>query len=188
MGQLGGGRPEPRRTDTVLAEVYSELRRLAAAKLKNERANHTLQPTALVHEAYLRLLGGDGGGVGNGPPGAWESRGHFFAAAGEAMRRILIEHARAKGRVKRGGGRAKLALQNVNDLAEADVDDILRFDGVFQKLEHEDPDAAAVVRLRFYAGLSIDQTAEALGLSGSTVDRRWSFARAWINRRLDESE
>jgi RNA polymerase sigma factor (TIGR02999 family) len=172
----------PRRTDSLLEDVYGELRRLAAAKLKGERVNHTLQPTALVHEAYMRLAGG------TADIGAWQNRGHFFAAAAEAMRRVLIEHARAKGRVKRGGqeGRAQRSLQDVNDLAEADLEEVLRFDEVFQRLEQEDPEAAAVVRLRFYAGLSIDQTAEALGLSSSTVDRRWTFARAWIHRRLDE--
>lgn len=166
------------RVAKLLPLVYDQLRSVAQRALATERPDHTLQATALVHEAYLRLVGD------RAVP--WSSKAHFYVAAAEAMRRILIDHARSRGRVKRGGDRVKLSLTSVADLATGDSSEILGFDEVFRRLETEVPEAAAVVRLRFYAGLTIDQTAEALGVSSNTVDRRWSFARAWLFRSMQE--
>ncbi len=166
------------RVECLLPLVYDQLRAVAQRALAAERPDHTLQATALVHEAYLKLVGER--------EIPWASRAHFYVAAAEAMRRILIDHARARGRVKRGGGgRARLTLSDVTDLASK-PDQILRFDEAFGRLEGESPEVAAIVRLRFFAGLSVEQTAEALGLSTSTVDRRWAFARAWLYRTLHE--
>ena len=176
--------------DELLSLVYDQLRQIAHQRMAQERAGHTLQSTALVHEAYLRLTGDS--------QVQWSGRGHFFAAAAEAMRRILVEHARARGRVKRGGQGGSDAVGghapsrrvplNVADLAdEHDPEQILMLDDEICRLETEDPQAARIVRLRFYAGLSNDETAEALGVSPSTVDREWAFARAWLYRRLRES-
>jgi RNA polymerase sigma factor (TIGR02999 family) len=149
--------------------------------MRDERTGHTLQATALVHEAYVRLLGAEGAGV------AWSGLSHFYAAAGEAMRRILVEHARKRGAVVRGGGRAALDLSGVADLAtRATEAQIVSLDGAFGRLEQEMPVAAAVVRLRFYAGLSVEQTAKALGMSGRTVIREWTYARAWLVRELSQ--
>ncbi|HET6249299.1 MAG TPA: ECF-type sigma factor [Tepidisphaeraceae bacterium] len=161
----------------LLTLVYDELRTLARHRMANEGVAHTLQATALVHEVYLRLAGNDG---------RFMSRAHFFHAAAEAMRRILIEHARAKGSKKRGGG-AKRVPMDLLDLAAAPAsDEILAFDEAFARLESETPMAAQVARLRFYAGLSIDETAEALGISPRTVDREWTYARAWLFRLLEK--
>ena len=164
------------RVANLLPLVYDQLRAIAERALSSERPDHTLQATALVHEVYLRLVGD------RAVP--WSSKAHFYVAAAEAMRRILIDHARSRGRAKRGGGRAKLSLVSVADLAASDSSEILGFDKVFRRLESESTEVAAVVRLRFYAGLTIDQTAEALGVSSNTVDRRWSFARAWLFRAM----
>ncbi|MBI4500452.1 MAG: sigma-70 family RNA polymerase sigma factor [Gemmatimonadetes bacterium] len=152
--------------------VYNELRVLARAHLRRERSDHTLQATALVHEAYLRLLGGVQ------PP--WNDRQHFFRAAAEAMRRILIEHARKRGRVKRGGKRQRVELSDVDLANSGDPDRLLALDEAFRRLEEQDPQAADVVRLRFFAGLSVEETAQATGLSERTVKREWAFARAWL--------
>ncbi len=159
------------RVECLLPLVYDQLRAVAQRALVAERPDHTLEATALVHEAYLKLVGER--------EIPWASRAHFYVAAAEAMRRILLDHARARGRVKRGGGRARLTLSDVTDLATK-PDEIVRFDDAFRRLERESPEAAAIVRLRFFAGLSVEQTAEALGVSTSTVDRRWAFARAWL--------
>ena len=166
--------PGPANAEQLLTLVYDQLRKIAQQRMSEERAGHTLQATALVHEAYARL-------VANAEL-AWDSRGHFFTAAAEAMRRILIDHARSRGREKHGGGRARFDFASVADLAAGDSSEILGFDALFRRLESEEPAAAAVVRLRFYAGLSIQQTAQALGVSSNTVDRRWAFARAWLFR------
>jgi len=156
--------------------VYDELRKLAAARMAGERQSHTLQATALVHEAYLRLVGDR--------DVKWANRAHFFAAAAEAMRRILIEHARAKQGPRRGGDRQQLPI-DVLDLAIADnADQILALEDAISRLEKEDTNAARVVRLRFYAGLSVEDTAASLGTSPSTVKREWSFARAFLFRIL----
>jgi RNA polymerase sigma factor (TIGR02999 family) len=159
--------------ERLLPLVYGELRTLARAQLRNERPDHTLEPTALVHEAYLRLIGAAA------PP--WSDRQHFFRAAAEAMRRILIEHARKRGRVKRGGpGRLRVDLSGVNLASADDADSLLALDDAFRRLEQQDPEAADVVRLRFFAGLSVAETAQATGRSERTVKREWAFARAWL--------
>ena len=168
----------------VLSRVYEELRLLARQRLASERAGHTLQATALVTEVYLRLI--DPGGALR-----FAGRGHFFHAAGEAMRRILVEHARARSRLKRGGGaggrRIPLEeLTGVADLAAADADpaEMLAVDEAIRRLEEQSPDVGAVVRLRFYAGLSPEEAAEALNVSPRTVYRQWNYARAWLFREL----
>jgi RNA polymerase sigma factor (TIGR02999 family) len=161
--------------DRLLPLVYEQLRRAAQRDLAGELVGHTLSATALVHEAYLRLLG----------PRAvsWAGRGHFYAAAAEAMRRILLDHARARGR--RGGEtRTWTELADVAQLAAADSEQIVAVDEAFRRLERDDPEAAAVVRLRFYAGLSVDEAAQALGLSARTTARLWSYARAVLFRDL----
>lgn len=162
------------RVARILPLVYDQLRATAERALATERPGHTLQATALVHEAYLRLVGDR--------EVCWSGKAHFYVAAAEAMRRILLDHARARGRLKRGGGQAKVSLQGVADLAARDSSEILGFDALFRRFESEHPEAAAVVRLRFYAGLTIEQTAKALDLSSNTVDRRWALARAWLFR------
>lgn len=161
----------------LLPLVYEELRALARRRMALESTEHTLQTTALVHEAYVRLAGSGERRFGN--------RAHFFHAAAEAMRRILTEHARRKGRIKRGGG-ARRAPINVLDLATTpDSEQILALDEAIGRLEQEMPQAAAVVRLRFYAGLSVEEAAEALGISVRTVHREWTYARAWLFRCLE---
>lgn len=167
--------------DRLLPLVYEQLRRAAQLGLAGERAGHTLSATALVHEAYLKLVGPR--------EVAWASQGHFYAAAAEAMRRILIDYARARGRQKRGPTAVPLdgaaALLSVTDLASDEhLDQIVRLDEAVRRLETEDPDVAQVVRLRFYAGLSGEETATVLGKSPATVDRDWSWARAWLFRQM----
>lgn len=166
------------RVARLLPLVYDQLRAVAERALSSERPDHTLQATALVHEAYLRLVGDR--------DVHWSSKSHFYVAAAEAIRRILIDHARSRGRIKRGGKRTRLTLASVADLAAGDSSEILGFDAEFRRLEEELPEAAAVVRLRFYAGLSIDETAKAIGVSSNTVDRRWALARAWLFRALTD--
>jgi len=168
----------------LLPLVYEQLRQAAQLGLAGERAGHTLSATALVHEAYLKLAGPR--------EVAWANRGHFYAAAAEAMRRILIDYARAKGRHKRGPTPVSLedasALLSVTDLAsDTHSDQIVRLDEAVRRLEAEDPDVAQVVRLRFYAGLSGEETASALGKSPATVDRDWAWARAWLFRQLRQA-
>ena len=177
---LDGTKDPAQRVESLLPLVYEQLRAVAQRALVAERPDHTLDATALVHEAYLKLVGER--------EVPWANRAHFYAAAAEAMRRILLDHARARGRLKRGGGRARLTLADVVDLATSNPDEIMRFDEAFRRLEDEWPEVAAIVRLRFYSGLSVEQTAEALGLSTSTIDRRWAFARAWLYRTLHEGE
>jgi len=162
---------------TLLPLVYDELRKLAAHRMNSERADHTLEATALVHEAYMRLVGDQ--------DVQWANRAHFFAAAAEAMRRILIEHARAKQGPQRGGDRRKMPM-DVLDLAVADdPEQILALDEAICRLEEQDADAARVVRLRFYAGLSVEETAAAMNISDRTVKREWAFARAFLFRKLE---
>ena len=180
LQDVGAGR---RSADDLLPLLYEQLRAIAQQRMAGERANHTLQATALVNEAYVRLAGTSGREV------AWANRAHFYAAAAEAMRRILSEHARARGAVKRGG-RAKNTitdLGNVADLAlEKNPEEIMALDQAILRLEGEDARAADVVRLRFFAGLSIEHTALAMGVSERTVKRDWEFARAWLFRTLNE--
>ena len=167
--------------DRLLALVYDQLRKVAQQRMNAERPDHSLEATALVHEAYLRLAGDQ--------DAQWVNRAHFFKAAGEAMRRILIEHARARGCVKRGGDqRGKRLPLKVLDLAtEADLDEILSVDDAVRRLEEQDPDLAQIVRLRFYAGLSEDETARCLGVSDRTVRRDWTLARAWLKSAVEGS-
>lgn len=169
--------------EELLRHVYNQLKRVAQRQLGRERPGHTLQATSLVHEAYLRLMA-PGGVPSAGAAVEWPARAHFFHAAAEAMRRILIEHARARGRAKRGGGRRRVPL-NVLDLAEEpEAGDVLAMDEAVAALGREDARAAEIVRLRFYAGLSVEETAQALGTSERTVKREWQFARAWLFRQL----
>ncbi|NNF26891.1 MAG: sigma-70 family RNA polymerase sigma factor [Gemmatimonadetes bacterium] len=166
-------------TDRLLPVVYEELRALARARLRDERAGHTLETTALVNEAYLRLVGGDG------PP--WSGRAHFFHAAARAMRQILVDHARSRNRIKRGAGMSPVSLDEARAQAdESDPDEILAVDQALRRLEMEDPRAADVVHLRYYAGLSVKETAQALALSERTVLREWAYAKAWLRDALDE--
>jgi RNA polymerase sigma factor (TIGR02999 family) len=174
---------DTRAAAVLLPIVYDELRRLAAQRLTREAPGNTLQPTALVHEAYLRL-------VGSGDPG-WDGRGHFFAAAAEAMRRILVENARRRGRQKRGGDHCRKDLE-LTDLAapEAD-DDLLALDEALARLAALDAPKAELVKLRYFAGLTLAQAAEAMGISTATASRHWTFARAWLHREVvgdDEAE
>jgi RNA polymerase sigma factor (TIGR02999 family) len=173
-------------SDAFFAQVYDELRAIAHARMRGERAGHTLQSTELVHEAYMRLKPGDGR--------AWENRAHFFAAAAEAMRRILIERARARGRIKRGGDgagkappRVSLDLDQVAALADdQDPDTIIALDLAIDRLSEQDERAARIVRLRFYAGLSVEEVAEILEASERTILRDWAFARAWLYGELSK--
>ena len=164
---------DPTAAAELLPLVYDELGKLAAARLADERPGQTLQATALVHEAYLRLVGG-------GRPQDWNGRGHFFAAAAEAMRRILVEAARHKRSQKAGGGRQRLALDDVEPPAEGPDTDLIALDEALEKLERKDPRKARLVKLRFFAGLTVDQAARTLGISPSTADEDWAYARSWL--------
>ena len=163
----------------LLPLVYQSLKELARQRMSSERPGHTLQATALVHEAYMRLAGKNVRFAG---------RIQFYHAAAQAMRRILVEHARSRGRVKRGGGARRVPI-NILDLAEeANRDEILALDEAIRRLEEHTPDIAAVVRLRFFAGLTVEQTAEALSIGRRSVDRAWAYARVWLYRELYEEE
>jgi len=167
---------DARASEDLLPIVYEELRSLAAARMAQENAGNTLQPTALVHEAWLRL-------VGNGER-TWQNRAHFFGAAAEAMRRILIDRARSKSRLKRGGGRVSLDITDF-DLAEALPDDkILLVDDSLEEFKREDPAKAQIVLLKFFAGLTNEQVAEVLNVNERTVRRQWEFAKAWLFDRI----
>lgn len=175
MPPAAGDIPDGPQSSLVEA-VYDQLRAIAQQRMAEENAGHTLQATALVHEAFLR--------IGQERKVAFQNRAHFFAAAAEAMRRIVIDHARAKNAAKRGGT-AKRTPHSIVDLAaDSDPAQILMLDEALVRLEQAEPDAAAVVRLRFFAGLTGDETAEALGVSPSHVDRVWVYARAWLLREM----
>ena len=167
-------RGDPTAAGQLLPMVYDELRRLAARRLAHERPGQTLQATALVHEAYVRL-------VGPGEPPRWEGRGHFFAAAAEAMRRILIDRARHRQTKKAGGGCRRLDLDDIEPvLEEENGDRLLAVDEALRQLEAEDPRKAELVKLRFFAGLTAEQAAAALGVSTSTAEKDWAYARSWL--------
>ena len=165
---------DPHAAEQLLPLVYVELRQLAAQKMAQERPGQTLQPTALVHEAYLRLV------ASAAPQAPWNSRSHFFAAAAEAMRRILVNRARDKGRLKRGGGRQRVDLDSLSDPATAADEDLLDLDDALERLASDYPECAELVKLRFFAGLNLSDAAAALGLARRTADRQWAFARAWL--------
>lgn len=171
-------RGEANSSSDLLPIVYEELRRLAVHQMGKEPAGHTLQATALVHEAWLRL------GCGEGVD--WNGRNHFFMAAAEAMRRILIERARSKARLKRGGSMERLCLEDVELATTAPPDALLAVEEAQERLVIENPDAAAVVKLRFYVGLSIEEAAEVLGISPATAKRRWACARAWLYSEIEK--
>lgn len=165
-------------TDKLLPLVYQELRDLARARMARERPGQTLTPTALVHDAYLRLM--------ENPNVDWHSRGHFFGAAAEAMRRILIEIARRKATQRRGGGRARETLNTLKDVSAADPAGILDLDEALSRLEAIDDQMAIVVKLRFFAGMTISETAKVMDLSPRSVNRLWTGARAWLNREMQQ--
>lgn len=166
-------------SEELLPRVYEELRRLAAAKLAREGPGQTLQATALVHEAYMRLDAGGGA--------LWDSPGHFFGAAALAMRRILVERARRVGRVRHGGDRERVPLTDVHAAETDDAVDYVALDEALRRMEKEDPRMAQIVMLRFFAGLSVEATAEAMGLSATTVKREWACARAWLYDELHDA-
>jgi RNA polymerase sigma factor (TIGR02999 family) len=163
--------------EQLLPLVYEELRTLAAHKLAQERPGQTLQPTALVHEAFLRLVDVE-------QPQQWQGRGHFFAAAAEAMRRILINRARDKRRLKRGGGQRRLDWNTLEVADDASDEDLIAIDEALQRLTAEFPACGKLVKLRFFAGLTLDQAAECLEIGQRTADRYWAFARAWLYKEL----
>jgi RNA polymerase sigma factor (TIGR02999 family) len=165
---------DPHAAEKLLPLVYNELRKLAAQRMAEERPGQTLQATALVHEAYLRLLGT------SGDESHWNSRGHFLAAAAEAMRRILIDSARRKRRVKHGGDRRRVDLDQDYSAGEIESDDLLALDEALAKLAAEAPVKAELVKLRYFAGLTLEQAAEVLQVSPATVKRHWIYARAWL--------
>jgi RNA polymerase sigma factor (TIGR02999 family) len=171
---------DPNAAEKLLPLVYDELRSLAAQKLGQEKPGQTLQATALVHEAYLRL-------VDNEKARHWNSLGHFFAAAAEAMRRILVEQGRRKGRIRHGGGRQREQLLDVDIAAPADDEQILLLDDALTRLAAARPQAAELVRLRFFAGLTLEEIAPLLALSERTARRLWVFARAWLRREMERS-
>ena len=166
-------RGDQRALEQLTPMVYAELRRLARRRMSRERSDHTLQVTALVHEAYLRLV--------NNNQICWSSRAQFYAAAAEAMRRILIEHARKRNRLKRGGGRRSDFASVLELASNENLEDAVAFSDAIDRLADEDPRAALVTRLRFYAGLTVEETARAIGVSERTVMREWNYARAWLH-------
>jgi RNA polymerase sigma factor (TIGR02999 family) len=172
---------DPQAAEQLLPLVYEDLRRLAAQQLAREVVGHTLQPTALVHEAYLRLLG-------EGPDRPWDGRRHFFAAAAEAMRRILVESARRKKRHKHGGGRQRVELDEEHLAVLPTSDRLLAMDEALERLSAVDPAAAEVVKLHFFAGLSFEEVGECLGVSRATIKRQWAYARAWLRCAMQDPE
>ena len=175
LSQLQSG--DPTAAEQLLPLVYDELRKLAARKLSHENPGQTLQATALVHEAYLRLVGGD-------EEDRWDSRGHFFAAAAEAMRRILIDVARRKQSLQRGGSYQRGALRDGDRITFPIDDQLLDLDTALTKLAEIDADSAKLVELRFFAGLTVDDAAAALGILARTAKRNWAYARAWLRREM----
>jgi len=175
LSQLEQG--DPQAAEQLLPLVYDELRKVAAAKLAHENPGQTLQATALVHEAYVRLLG-------DGPGQAWDNRRHFFAAAAEAMRRILVENARRKQSAKHGGQLVRIDLDEALAVTDEPRTDLLALNELLEQLASEDAQAAELVKLRFFAGLTGDQAAEVLGISPRSADLLWSYARAWLFERF----
>ena len=179
LSQIESG--DPSAAEQLLPLVYDELRKLAAARLAQEKPGQTLQATALVHDVFLRLVDVDRGQ-------RWDSRGHFFAAAAEAMRRILVENARRKGRIRHGGNHQRVDLEEVASLAAEPAGDVLEVEEVFARFAALEPAKAELVKLRYYAGFSIDEAADLLGISRTTAIRHWTYARAWMLAELSEGE
>jgi RNA polymerase sigma factor (TIGR02999 family) len=171
---------DPKAAEQLLPLVYSELRQLAALRLAQEKPGQTLQATALVHEAFLRLVDGD-------HVQKWSSRGHFFAAAAESMRRILIDNARRKRRPKLGGDRKRVDFDEACSLTEERADELLSLDEALDQLELESPEKAALVKLRYFAGLSHQEAAQALGISRATADRHWAYARVFLYSAMEDA-
>jgi RNA polymerase sigma factor (TIGR02999 family) len=171
-----------RASEQLLPLVYDELRKLASRKLAHEKPGQTFQTTDLVHEAYVRLVGGSGASFG------WNSRGHFFGAAAEAMRRILVENARRKRAVKHAGERVRVSLEGLDLAGESPPEQLLALDEALTRLAAADPQKAELVKLRFFTGLSIEATAQALAISPATAKRWWTFARAWLLREVEGGE
>jgi RNA polymerase sigma factor (TIGR02999 family) len=172
---------DPRAAEQLLPLLYDELRQLAAQRLAQEKPGQTLQATALVHEAYMRLVKVD-------EAQHWDSRGHFFAAAAEAMRRILVERARMRKRVRHGGAVRRVDFQEAASLADSSPDDLLALNEALTRLAINEPAKAELVKLRYFAGLSIDESAELMRISRTTAKRYWAFARAWLLAELDDAE
>lgn len=170
---------DPSAAEQLLPLVYDELRKLAAAKLANEKPGQTMQATALVHDAYIRLVDVE-------RAQHWNSRGHFFGAAAEAMRRILVEKARQKQRLKRGGARNRVVLPEPELVADDRVEEVLRVSEALDSLAETDPEAADLVKLRFFAGLTLAEAAAALGIPRRSIDRIWAYAKAWLGAELGE--
>ena len=170
---------DPKAGEQLLPLVYEELRKLANARLAAEQPGQTLQPTALVHEAYLRLLG-------SGDPVDWNGRGHFFGAAAEAMRRILVENARRKQRAKHGGGRRPISIDEIDVADESKSEDLLTLNIALEQLESEMPEVAQVVKLRYFSGLTVEQAGQSLGISTRTAHRHWAYAKARLFQLLND--
>ncbi len=167
-------------TDDLLPVIYNDLRRIASSKLSHEASNHTLEPTALVHEAYMRLVGTC--------EDSWQNRAHFFGAAAEAMRRILIDHARKKKRIKRGREFVRVELNEKSTAEKTESSELLALNEALSELELLDPQKALLVKLRFFGGIKIAEVAEILTISSRTADRHWAYARAWLQRHIAEQE
>ena len=179
LNEAGGG--DPRAAASLLPLVYDQLRALAKSRMRHERPDQTLQATALVHEAFVRLV--DTTSIQN-----WDGRWHFFAAAAEAMRRILVDNARRRGRMKRGGGMKRVELDPAALTVDQPPDDLAALDEALAKFAETHPEKAQLVKLRYFAGLTIEEAAQALGIGTSTADRHWAFARAWLYRQMSEVE
>jgi RNA polymerase sigma factor (TIGR02999 family) len=173
-------RGDVRAVDELFPLVYQELRQLAAQRMSRERPGQTLQATALVHEAYLRLVGAEDQN--------WDGRTHFFSAAAEAMRRILIENARRKKRIRHGGGRKRVDLDATDAASEMPSDDLIALDEALERLSKKDKGAADLIKLRFFAGLTIEQAADVLGIPCRTADRHWAYARAWLYKEISKGD
>lgn len=178
LGLIGDG--DDTASAKLLPLVYDELRKLAKNRMADLRPGQTLQPTALVHEAYIRLIGSAAAG--------WDTRGHFFAAAAQAMRNILVDQARSRGRLKRGGDRRRVPLDDATPVIEPPSVDVLSLNEVLDRLQEQDPRKGEIVMLRYFGGLSVEETANVLGISPATVDRDWSYARAWLHREISKGD
>lgn len=177
LRRLTGG--DRNAVDVLLPAVYDELRRLASSHLQRERADHTLEATALVHEVYLKMV--------DQHDARWQNRAHFFAVAAQAMRRILVDHARGHGRAKRGGGRQKLALDDTPTLSTDRETSLVALDDALSRLAETQPDKVRIVEMRYFAGLNSEEIAEVLGITPRTVARHWQVARAWLYREISDA-